>query len=141
MTKEVTLSIRGRQTYLDQEPDIIELVTEGTLTRQENCWELCYEETALTGLEGVTTTFQVYPDKVALTRTGKLHSEMVFQVGVSHDSLYQMEFGTLMITVCASKMEVDLTEDGGIIDLIYGIEIEQSTAGVIDYHLEIFPRA
>ena len=80
MTKEVTLSIRGRQTYLDQEPDIIELVTEGTLTRQENCWELCYEETALTGLEGVTTTFQVYPDKVALTRTGKLHSEMVFQV-------------------------------------------------------------
>ena len=46
-----------------------------------------------------------------------------------------------MITVCASKMEVDLTEDGGIIDLIYGIEIEQSTAGVIDYHLEIFPRA
>lgn len=141
MTKEVTLSIRGRQTYLDQEPDIIELVTEGTLTRRENCWELCYEETALTGLEGVTTTFQVYPDKVALTRTGKLHSEMVFQVGVSHDSLYQMEFGTLMITVCASKMEVDLTEDGGIIDLVYGIEIEQSTAGVIDYHLEISPRA
>lgn len=141
MTREVTLSIRGRQTYLDQEPDIIELVTEGTLTQRNDCWELCYEETALTGLEGVTTTFQVFPDKVTLTRTGKLHSEMVFEVGVSYDSLYQMEFGALMITVCASKVEVDLTQDGGIIDLVYGIEIEQSAAGVIDYHLEISPRA
>lgn len=140
MTKEVTLSIRGRQSYLDQEPDVIELVTEGTLTHTDDSWELCYEETALTGMEGVTTTFLIESDKVVLTRTGKLNSQMVFQVGVSHDSLYQMEFGAMMITVCATKVEYDLTQDGGIVDLVYGIEIEQSAAGVIDYHLEISPR-
>ena len=31
MKKEVILSIQGRQAYQDQEPDVIELVTEGTL--------------------------------------------------------------------------------------------------------------
>ena len=140
MKKNVTLSICGRQTYLDQDPDVIELVTEGTMERIGNGWELRYEESALTGMEGVTTTFFVEPEKIVLTRTGKLHSQMVFQMGISHDSLYQMEFGALMITVCATKIETDLTENGGIVDLVYNIEIERSTAGTIDYHLEINPQ-
>ena len=139
MKKNVTLSIRGQQTYLGQEPDIIELVTEGTLEFDGGNWDLVYEESALTGLEGVTTTFRVEPERIILTRVGKLHSQMIFQIGVPHDSLYKMDFGALMLTVCASRIETDLTENGGVIDLSYSIEIEQSTAGVIDYHLEIKP--
>lgn len=137
MKQKVMLSIRGRQTYLDQEPDIIELVTEGTIEKQGDAWQLCYEESDLTGLEGVTTTFRIEPKIITLTRTGRLNSQMVFQEGVFHNSLYQMEFGALMITVCASRIKAELTEKGGVVDLVYGIEIEQSTAGVIDYHLEI----
>ena len=137
MKQKVMLSIRGRQTYLDQEPDIIELVTEGTMEKQGDAWQLCYEESDLTGLEGVTTTFRIEPKIITLTRTGRLNSQMVFQEGVFHNSLYQMEFGALMITVCASRIKAELTEKGGVVDLVYGIEIEQSTAGVIDYHLEI----
>ena len=139
MKKNVTLSIRGQQTYLEQEPDVIELVTEGTLEFDGNGWDLVYEESALTGLDGVTTTFRVEPEKIILTRVGKLHSQMIFQIGVPHDSLYQMDFGALMLTVCASRIETDLSDNGGVIDLSYSIEIEQSTAGVIDYHLEINP--
>ena len=137
MKQKVMLSIRGRQTYLDQEPDIIELVTEGTMEKQGDAWQLCYEESDLTGLEGVTTTFRIEPKIITLTRTGRLNSQMVFQEGVFHNSLYQMEFGALMITVCASRIKAELTDKGGVVDLVYGIEIEQSTAGVIDYHLEI----
>lgn len=137
MKRDVVLSVRGRQTYLDQEPDVIELVTEGTLEYRNGGWDLCYEESALTGLEGVTTHFRVEPGKVILTRTGKLNSQMVFQEGVPHDSLYRMEFGALMITVCASRILVNLCEEGGMIDLIYSIEIENSAAGEIDYHLDI----
>ncbi len=137
MKKHVTLSIRGQQTYVGQEPDVIELVTEGTLEHNGNGWDLVYEESALTGLEGVTTTFRIEREQIILTRVGKLHSQMVFQIGIPHDSLYQMEFGALMLTVCASRIETDLTENGGVIDLSYSIEIEQSTAGIIDYHLEI----
>ena len=137
MNKNVTQSICGRQTYLDQEPDVIELVTEGTMERVGDGWELVYEESALTGMEGVTTSFLVQPGKVVLTRTGKLHSQMVFQIGISHDSLYQMDFGALMITVCATKLQAELTEQGGTVDLDYSIEIENTAAGTISYHLEI----
>lgn len=138
MKKQVMLSIRGRQHYVDQEPDIIELVTEGGLEYRDGGWNICYEESELTGLKGVTTTFRIEGDRITLTRDGGLASQMIFQEGVFHDSLYQTEFGfAMMITVCASKVKWDITEAGGMIDLTYGIEIEQSTAGVIDYHLDI----
>ena len=137
MKLPVVLSIRGRQIYLDQEPELIELVTEGTMERRDNGWDLRYEESALTGMEGVTTTFHAESDKIVLSRTGKLHSQMVFQEGIFHESLYQMEFGALMISVCATKVKVELDENGGVIDLVYGIEIEKTEAGVIEYHLEI----
>jgi hypothetical protein len=48
-----------------------------------------------------------------------------------------MEFGALMITVCATRIFAQLCEDGGMIDLVYNIDIEQSTGGTVDYHLEI----
>ncbi|MBQ5608496.1 MAG: DUF1934 domain-containing protein [Oscillospiraceae bacterium] len=137
MKKAVMLSIRGRQSYADQEPEVIELITEGTLEEVENGWELSYEESDLTGLRGVRTIFHLGNKTITLIREGKLNSQMVFQEGVSHDSLYQMEFGALMLTVCAIKVEANVTADGGVIDLVYNIEIEQNAAGVIDYHLDI----
>ena len=67
MKRTVVLAIRGSHRYEDQEPEIIELVTEGTMEFTNGGWDISYEESALTGLEGVTTTFRVEPDKVTLT--------------------------------------------------------------------------
>ena len=101
MKREVVLSLTGKQTYEGQEPDVIELVTDGTMEFRDGGWDISYEESDLTGLAGVTTTFRVEPGKVILTRTGNLKSQMIFQEGIPHDSLYQMPFGAMLITVCA----------------------------------------
>ena len=137
MNIPVILSICGKQTYMDQEPEVIELITDGIMEHKDGAWHISYEESDLTGLAGVTTVFRVEPGKIVLTRTGKLNSQMVFQKGVSHDSLYQMEFGALMLTVCATGIDAKLDETGGTIDLDYRIEIEQGAAGTISYHLDI----
>ena len=137
MKKEVSLAIRGSQRYQDQDPEVIELMTDGTMEFRNGGWDITYEESALTGLEGVTTTFRVEPDKVILTRTGALKSQMIFQKGIAHDSLYQMPFGALMLTVTATSLFYDIVSDGGVIDLSYNISIENTEAGEIDYHLDI----
>ena len=137
MKQNVVLAIRGRQSYADQEPEVIELVTEGTMEYRNGGWDISYKESELTGLEGVTTTFRVEPGKVELSRTGALQSKMVFQEGVAYDTLYQMAFGTLMMTVKATFVFFDIVEDGGVIDLSYNLDIENAAAGVIDYHLDI----
>ena len=137
MKQTVILSIRGKQFYDEQEPETIELVTEGTMEKTSGGWTICYEESDLTGMAGVTTCFQVAGDQIVLTRTGKLHSQMVFRIGQLHESLYQMEFGALMLSVLATSVYYDIVPDGGVIDLVYNISIENTEAGVIDYHLDI----
>ena len=133
----VELTIQGRQLYEDQEPEVIELVTEGTMERLEDGWSISYEESALTGLEGVTTSFLIQPGKITLSRTGKLQSLMVFQVGVPHESLYSMDFGAMLISVCAVDLGYQLSEEGGTVELAYRIEIEQSAGGIVEYYLEV----
>lgn len=136
MKQTVVLFIQGRQSY-GEAPETIELTTEGTMEFRNGGWDISYQESALTGLEGVTTTFRVEPGKVTLTRKGALNSQMVFEEGVDHDSLYQMPFGALMLTVRATSVVFDIVPDGGFIDLSYNINIENTEAGVIDYHLDI----
>ena len=137
MKRNVVLSIKGSQRYEHQEPEVIELLTEGTMEFWDGGWDICYEESELTGLEGVTTTFRVEPGQVILTRSGKLNSQMIFQKDVAHESLYQMEFGTLLISVRATFVYFDIVPDGGSIDLTYHIEVEHAQAGTVDYHLDI----
>lgn len=137
MKLPVMLSICGRQSYMDQEPDVIELVTEGTLEHLTDRWEIVYNESSLTGMEGVTTSFHIMQDVITLTRSGKLNSQMIFKLGQPHESLYKMEFGALLLSVCATDISWELTENGGTVDLSYNIEIEQNAAGKIDYHLDI----
>lgn len=133
----VMLKLSGRQNYLDQDPEIIELTAEGILERNGDGWKICYEESELTGLKGVTTTFSILPGKVSLVRTGALKSEMHFEVGQYHHSLYQMDFGALQITVYASQVDYELDENGGVLDLVYAIDIENTASGLIIYHLEV----
>ena len=137
MKQPVVLHIRGQQTYADQEPEIIELTTEGWMQFRDGGWDISYEESELTGLAGVTTTFRVEPGRVTLDRKGALNSQMIFEEGVAHDTLYQMAFGTLMLTVKAAFVYYDIVSDGGTIDLSYQINIENTEAGMIDYHLDI----
>ena len=137
MKQNVVLRIQGRQTYGNQEPEVIELVTDGTMEFRDGGWDISYEESELTGMEGVTTLFRVEPGVVTLSRVGKLNSTMIFRERVPHDSLYQMEFGTLLLTINATRVYYDIVPDGGTIDLVYEICIENTEAGVIDYHLDI----
>ena len=135
----VVLSVRGVQRYEDQEPEIIELPTEGTMERQKEVWVLSYEESDLTGLAGVTTAFRVGPRGVVLKRTGKLQNQMIFMEGRRHESLYQIDIGALMIAVRATSVKSDLTEQGGTVDIVYNIEIEDTAMGTMEYHLTVNP--
>jgi uncharacterized beta-barrel protein YwiB (DUF1934 family) len=136
MSKAV-LTICGSQYYPEMEPEVIELVTEGELCWNDGGWDISYEESDLTGLAGVHTTFRVEPGQVTLRRTGKLRSEMIFREGQLHESLYQMDFGALLITVCAKSIDAQIGNHGGTVDLVYSIEIEQGPAGIVEYHLDI----
>ena len=135
----VMLAIRGIQRYQDQDPEIIELTTEGTLEKQKEVWEIAYEESDLTGLDGVTTAFRVGPRGVILKRTGKLENQMIFMEGKRHESLYRIDIGALMIAVKATRVNTAVNELGGTLDIHYQIEIEDTAMGTVEYHVQVQP--
>ena len=135
----VMLTIRGEQRYHGQEPDMVELMTEGELEETPEGWRICYQESDLTGLQGANTTFDIRPGHVVLSRTGAVESQMVFQEGIRHESLYQLDIGALRVCVCARKIRVDLSSLGGDLDVFYSIEVEETMAGTVRYHITVKP--
>ena len=88
MEKEVVISIKGMQNYEGALPDVVELVTQGRLAREGERYTLSYQESELTGLSGTLTTIRVDGPEVTLMRVGEFNSQMVFQEGRRHLSMY-----------------------------------------------------
>ncbi|MDO4845416.1 MAG: DUF1934 domain-containing protein [Oscillospiraceae bacterium] len=127
--QNVFLKIRTVQNIPGDEPQTMELHTTGTLTRAEDCTEISYEETQITGLAGVQTTFLIYgKDRVVLRRSGaELKSNMDFRLGKRDDSLYDVGFGALMISVTATRMEIE--PEQGFFEFEYDVEVERTVMG------------
>lgn len=130
MEKPVIISIKGLQSYEDAEKESIELVTEGRLAKEgEESYTLSYQESQLTGLEGTLTTFQIEEGRITLMRVGEVNSQMVFEEGRKHLSLYETPYGALTVGVSTRKARASMGESGGDIEIDYAIEIEHAVAG------------
>ena len=125
----VTLSVRGEQYFEDVDPNETELLTEGVLEVLDSGLRISYEETSLTGMEGTTTTFLVEDKKVVLTRTGTVNSQMIFEEGKQHTSLYETPFGELPIDIQTSSLRHKLSERGGIMEIKYAIAVDHTVTG------------
>ena len=125
----VMLSIRGEQYFDGIDPDATELMTEGTMALTEEGMTLSYQETSLTGMEGTTTTFEVCGPRVILTRSGTVNSQMVFEEGRQHTSLYETPFGELSVDIQTSVLKHNLTERGGLMEIKYSIAVEHTVTG------------
>ena len=84
MKNNMLLHIRGTQRYEGGEPETIELDTEAHLEGRSGTLYLSYAESALTGLEGTTTIFEIGSRSIILRRSGKVNNEMDFAVGQVH---------------------------------------------------------
>ena len=125
----VLLSIRGEQDFDGVDPDATELMTEGTMELSEEGLTLRYHESALTGMEGTVTTFTVEGPRVTLTRSGSVNSQMIFEEGRQHTSLYETPFGELSVDIQTSRLRHNLTERGGVMEIKYSIAVEHTVTG------------
>ena len=125
----VMISVRGEQYFDDVDPDATELMTEGTLEATDTGLLLRYRESELTGMEGTTTTFEVSGPQVILRRVGSVNSQMVFEEGRQHTSLYETPYGELSVDIQTSRLLHNLTERGGLMEIKYSIAVEHVVTG------------
>ena len=137
MKKDVIISIRGKQELGDPEADVIELTTAGRFYRRGRAYYVSYEESEMTGLLGTRTTLKVQPDTVSVIRTGLSPSQLVFERGKRHVTLYHTEYGSMEVAVSTERIEHALTDEGGTIDVRYAIEIDHVHASVNELSVSV----
>lgn len=125
----VMLSVRGEQYFDGVDPDETELMTEATMEVTEEGLRIVYEESSLTGMEGTTTTYLISGPRVTLLRQGTVESQMVFEEGRQHTSLYGTPFGELTVDIQTSRLRHNLTERGGVMEIRYSIAVEHVVTG------------
>ena len=137
-TDNVIISIKGKQIYAESSPDVMELVTAGTMERDSGggC-TISYQETELTGLEGTTTRLCIDGGRVTLLREGSINSQMVFEEGIRHLSMYETPYGALAIGVNTRRMRSTLGEAGGDLEIDYAIEIDHMVAGQNQFRMNV----
>ena len=137
MEENVIISIKGSQLYEGQDPDVTELVNAGTLRREQEGYTIAYQETELTGLEGTTTKLRIEGPRVTLLRQGSVNSQMIFEVGRKHLSMYETPYGALAVGIETRRLKNTVDEAGGDLEIDYAIEIDNLLAGKSLFQLNV----
>lgn len=127
--RDVIISITGVQNDPNGDKDSVELVTTGQYGMENDEIRFTYEESELTGLDGTRTTFTINPMGVVLRREGSLNSEMVFQQGRKNFFLYETPYGSATMGVDTRRIDTQLDEHGGNLELDYDIDFNHTPMG------------
>lgn len=122
MRKEVLVTVTGTQTSEEGEKDTITLVTKGRYFLKNSSYYIIYRESEASGMQGTTTSIKAESAKVTLNRMGASEFRQVYEKGIYNEGNYVTPYGTMFIRVLPWKVDVELTEAGGSIDLEYEIE-------------------
>lgn len=139
--KDVIIFVRGEQYYDGAAPDETELMTEGSMTiAGDGGIILEYQETELTGMEGTTTRFTIRDDTVTLTRAGGVNSQMIFQRGKRHSSLYETPWGTMTVDIATTTLAYRLGSQGGVLEIKYTIAVDHQVTGENQFKIRVRER-
>ena len=137
MNKNVIISVTGTQTIVSQDPNILELVTEGRYYKKGDAYYITYKESEVTGMDGTTTTLKVADGKVTLMRFGSVNSQFIFERGQKHISYYDTLQGAFTIGILANEVSINVDDSGGEILIGYDLEVDNNKSGENDFHMFI----
>lgn len=133
---QALIKITGTQT-IDDQNDTVELTTSGTYLPTEDGWQLRYDESAATGMEGTTTTVHVKGDRIVMERSGENASILVIEKHRRHHSHYITPYGALDLGTYATAVERMLDEDGGTLELRYTLDFNGSVRSTHAVHITV----
>ena len=128
MRDNVIISIKGKQVN-ENGPDEMELVTEGRMICNDKGVLVSYQESELTGLQGTTTMLRINGPVVTLLREGTVNSQMVFEEGRRHLSMYETPYGAMSVGINTRRVKNTIGESGGDLEIDYAIEIDNLMVG------------
>ena len=123
MTKEVLLAVKGLQLSPENEEEAVEMIAPGEYYFRNGKRYILYDEVS-EGQKDVTRNIVKFaPDYMEITKKGITNVHMVFEKNKKNITYYTTPYGSLLIGIDASKIEISETEDTINCDVEYGLDI------------------
>ncbi|ANE45902.1 hypothetical protein SY83_05905 [Paenibacillus swuensis] len=119
----VQLTVESRhdgETYVQQ--------VEGSLYRKEGTVYLRYPETD-EAMGRTMTTVKIVPMEVKIIRHGEVESDQMFMVGRKLPGTYRTPFTALSLETDTQRIEADIAENTGKLQLNYDLYVNGELAG------------
>ena len=126
--KDVVISIKSLHGYDLEDTEEMDFITDGEYIFGEDCCELRYNESEVTGMPGTKTVWSVYSDGIVVDRSGEIWSHMNFKEGLRDAFLYSTPYGTAQLGIDTRKINKQLSSSGGKIEIDYVVNMEHLIA-------------
>lgn len=113
---------------LNAKEENLEITYKGSLEKKDDCFEIKYGETELTGMEGTETVINIYENYITLIRTGNTINTMHFEKNKDNQSVYSTLYGDFDIHIKCYDIYKNLDENGGKISIDYLLIIQNSNS-------------
>lgn len=109
--KTVNLYTKAIQTDRTGNKNKIEFFVEGNYVVKNDYIYITYKESAISGMEGATTTLKINADSLSILRFGTYNSKLEFRQNDRTLTNYQTPYGNIPMTIHTKLLEVDLQQD------------------------------
>ena len=123
---DAVISLRTLQNCDDDEPDVLDFLTDGEYSFGDDIGRLDYEETEVTGMTGTRTSLTITPDRVIVDRRGNVNSRMEFAEGERNSFLYSTPFGQATMSLNTRSIRRSFNENGGRAEIEYVIDVDHA---------------
>lgn len=128
--KEIKIRVVGTQIDEMGETNTIELTTDAKFFRKDKADYIVYEESQVSGMEGITTSLKIEGQRVSMVRFGGLNSNMVFDETSDHTLSYPTPYGEIDMVINTDKVDISIEKSitGSKISLDYRLTLVENMA-------------
>lgn len=123
MTEEVLVSIKGLQLMGPDDEDETEIVTRGTYLKKGDKHYIRYEE-VVEGMEGtIQNLIKIDETSMEVTKKGLTNVHMIFEKDKKNMTYYDTPFGSLLVGISATNMELKNGEKDIDVTVQYALDV------------------
>lgn len=139
MTKDVLVTVRGKQIGTDYE-DEIEVINIGTFYEKNNKIYIRYEEQQEGTNAVIRNMIKIDGEGIEITKKGSIGAQMVFRENEKVNSCYETQYGMIMMAIYTNRIQCIMEPDRIEINVLYSIEMNGELLSDADVYIKIEPR-
>lgn len=141
MVIPVLISIRSNA-HRDEvaEDETMTMLVPGEMKLDDTSAVIRYEETLDDSLPAQQVQVTVDENGAIMSRGGAYTAHMVFRMGCRYEGQYHTPYGDMDLAVYCTRLEYDLNEEGGMVEISYQLDLNGKFAAMHDMELRLTRR-